>query len=91
MINIIKIYQTHCVPCRMLSPILEKLQVDFKDRIQVMDVNADEGVPELYQNMNIMSTPTVLFIKDGVLLERFSGMKSYDEVKAIAEKILREE
>lgn len=91
MINVVKIYQTHCVPCRMLSPILEKLQVDFIGRIQVMDVNADEGIPELYQNMNILSTPTVLFLKDGVLLDRFSGMKSYDEVKKIVEKLLREE
>lgn len=90
MINIVKIYQTHCMPCKMLTPILEKLQADFKDKIQVTNVNADEGIPELYQNMNIMSTPTVLFIKDGVLLDRFSGMKSYDEVKNIIEKILKE-
>ena len=90
MINIVKIYQTHCMPCKMLTPILEKLQADFKDKIQVTSVNADEGIPKLYQNMNIMSTPTVLFIKDGVLLDRFSGMKSYDEVKNIIEKILKE-
>lgn len=91
MINIVKIYQTHCMPCKMLTPILEKLQAEFTGRIQVTDVNVDEGIPELYQNMNIMSTPTVLFLKDGVLLDRFSGMKSYDEVKKIVEKLLREE
>ena len=90
MINIVKIYQTHCVPCRMLAPILEKLQIEFKDQIHIEDVNVDNGIPELYQNMNIMSTPTVLFIKDGVLLDRFSGMKSYDEVKDILEKVLKE-
>ena len=91
MINVVKIYQTHCMPCKMLTPILEKLQAEFTGRIQVMNVNADKGIPELYQNMNIMSTPTVLFLKDGVLLDRFSGMKSYDEVKKIVEKLLREE
>ena len=91
MINIVKIYQTHCMPCKILTPILEKLQADFTGRIQVMDVNADKGIPELYQNMNILSTPTVLFLKDGVLLNRFSGMKSYDEVKKIVEKLLKEE
>lgn len=90
MINIVKIYQTHCMPCKMLTPILEKLQAEFTGRIQVTDVNADEGIPELYQNMNIMSTPTVLFLKDGVLLDRFSGIKSYDEVKKLIEKLLKE-
>lgn len=91
MINIVKIYQTHCMPCKMLTPILEKLQAEFTGRIQVIDVNVDEGIPELYKNMNIMSTPTILFLKDGVLLDRFSGIKSYDEVKKIVEKLLREE
>lgn len=91
MINIVKIYQTHCMPCKMLTPILEKLQAEFTDRIQVTGINVDKGIPELYQNMNIMSTPTVLFIRDGVLLERFSGIKTYDEIKNIIEKLLKEE
>lgn len=90
MINVVKIYQTHCMPCKMLTPILEKLQAEFTGRIQVTSVNVDKGIPELYQNMNIMSTPTVLFIRDGVLLERFSGIKTYDEVKKIVEKLLKE-
>lgn len=90
MINIVKISQTHCMPCKMLTPILEKLQAEFTGRIQVTNVNADKGIPELYQNMNIMSTPTVLFLKDSVLLNRFSGIKSYDEIKKIVEKLLKE-
>lgn len=91
MINIIKLYTTWCAPCKMLTPILEKIQIDFKDKISIQEVNIDNNVPELYSDMNIVSTPTLLFIKDGKLLEKVSGFKSYDELKNIIEKLLKEE
>ena len=90
MINVIKLYTTWCTPCKMLAPILEKLQIDFKNEISVQDINIDNGVPELYSDMNIMSTPTLLFIKDGKLLEKVSGFKSYNELKELIEKLLGE-
>ena len=90
MINIVKIYTTWCVPCKMLSPILEKLQMEFKEQIHIEEVNADNGVPELYSGMNIMSTPTLLILKDGILLEKINGFKTYDELKSVIEKLLGE-
>ena len=90
MINVIKLYTTWCTPCKMLAPILEKLQIDFKNEISIQDINIDNGVPELYSDMNIMSTPTLLFIKDGKLLEKVSGFKSYNELKELIEKLLGE-
>ena len=90
MINVIKLYTTCCTPCKMLAPILEKLQIDFKNEISVQDINIDDGIPELYSGMGIMSTPTLLFIKDGKLLEKISGFKSYNELKELIEKLLGE-
>lgn len=90
MLNIIKIYTSFCVPCKMLVPVLEKLQAEFTGRISIQDVNVDEGIPELYSDMNIMSTPTLLFIKDGVLLEKIVGLKSYEFLKELITKLLGE-
>lgn len=90
MINIVKIYTTWCTPCKMLTPVLEKLQTEFTGKILIQEVNADNGVPELYSEMNIMSTPTLLFLKEGILLEKVSGLKTYDELKALIEKLLKE-
>ena len=67
---------------------VRKLQEEFKDKINVTEVNVDDGIPEIYQNLNIMSTPTVLFFKDDMLLDRFSGVKSYDDIKLIVNKLL---
>ena len=90
MINIVKIYTTWCTPCKMLTPVLEKLQTEFTGKILIQEVNADNGVPELYSGMNIMSTPTLLFLKEGILLKKVSGLKTYDELKALIEKLLKE-
>ena len=90
MLNIIKIYTSFCVPCKMLVPVLEKLQAEFTGKISIQDVNVDEGIPELYSDMNIMSTPTLLFIKDGVLLEKVVGLRSYESLKELITKLLEE-
>ena len=90
MINIVKIYTTWCTPCKMLTPVLEKLQTEFTGKILIQEVNGDNGVPELYSGMNIMSTPTLLFLKEGILLKKVSGLKTYDELKALIEKLLKE-
>lgn len=90
MINIVKIYTSTCVPCKLLSPILDRLQTEFTGKISIQEVNADEGIPELYSDMNIMSTPTLLFIKDGVLLDKVVGLRSYDYLKKLIEKLLGE-
>ena len=90
MINIVKIYTSTCVPCKLLSPILDRLQTEFTGKISIQEVNADEGIPELYSGMNIMSTPTLLFIKDGVLLDKVVGLRSYDYLKKLIEKLLGE-
>jgi len=90
MLNIIKIYTSFCVPCKMLIPVLEKLQAEFTGKISIQDVNVDEGIPELYADMNIMSTPTLLFIKDGVLLKKIVGLRSYESLKELITKLLEE-
>lgn len=90
MINIVKIYTSTCVPCKVLSPILDRLQTEFTGKISIQEINADEGIPELYSDMNIMSTPTLLFIKDGILLDKVVGLRSYDYLKKLIEKLLGE-
>lgn len=90
MINVVKIYTSSCVPCKMLAPILDRLQGEYKNEIHIEPINVDEGVPELYSGMNIMCTPTLLFLRNGVLLEKIDGFKTYDELKSVIEKLLGE-
>ena len=50
-----------CGPCRMLSPILEELSIEYKDKIEFFKVDVDEEY-ELSEYFNIRSVPTLLFV-----------------------------
>ncbi|MEM2272586.1 MAG: thioredoxin [Candidatus Bathyarchaeia archaeon] len=61
-----------CAPCRMMAPIVDELAKEYAGRILFGKLNVDENqrVPAEYQ---IMSIPTFLIFKDGVLVERIVG------------------
>jgi len=62
-----------CGPCRMIAPIIEELSEDFKDKgVVVGKINTDEE-QELAMQFGIRSIPTVLFIKDGEVVDAMIG------------------
>lgn len=76
---IVDFYSTTCVPCRMFSSILEDLEAELPF-MNVVKVNITD-YPELGEANNIQAVPTVLFYKDGNLLERHLGVIAYDDLK----------
>lgn len=69
-----------CGPCKMLNPILEEIAKEYKGKIKVGKVNVDENrkAPSDY---GIMSIPTLMFFKDGKILEQFTGAFSKAQLK----------
>lgn len=61
-----------CAPCRMMAPIIDELAREYAGKILFGKLNVDENprVPAEYQ---IMSIPTFLVFKNGVLIERIVG------------------
>ncbi len=53
-----------CGPCRMLSPVLEQLSEDMKDKIKIVKMNIDEN-PETPSKFGVRSIPTMMLFKDG--------------------------
>ncbi|HOO71251.1 MAG TPA: thioredoxin [Spirochaetota bacterium] len=63
-----------CGPCKMQTPILEKIvQSDAVD-VTVVKVNTDEN-PDLAQKMNISSIPTLILFKNGKEVDKFIGLQ----------------
>lgn len=52
-----------CGPCRMISPVIEEIASEVKNA-KVGKINVDEQ-PELAQEFNVMSIPTLMVIKNG--------------------------
>lgn len=61
-----------CGPCKILGPIVAELAEDHKDKLTVAKVNVDEE-PELTQQYNILSIPTMKFFKAGQLVGEIVG------------------
>jgi len=57
-----------CGPCRLIAPIVDELAGEFTGRIQVGKVNIDEN-PGVASQFNIRAIPTVLFFKNGEVVD----------------------
>lgn len=60
-----------CAPCRMLAPIIDELAKEKADvKFAKLDVDRNRAVPARY---GIMSIPTLLYFKDGQLVDKTLG------------------
>lgn len=61
-----------CGPCRILTPIVNEIAEDYNDKAVIAKVNVDDN-PIVSGQFGIRSIPTVLFIKNGEVVDRSVG------------------
>ena len=61
-----------CGPCRMLAPTIEEMAKDHKGKVVYAKLHTDENI-ETAGKYRIMSIPTLLFFKDGKLVDKAIG------------------
>ena len=61
-----------CGPCRAIAPTLEALGQEYAGRVAIAKVNVDEQ-PILASRYQVRSIPTLLFIKDGKVVDQLVG------------------
>ena len=71
-----------CGPCKALGPILENLAEEMPDQVDIFKVNIDENV-DLAQENGVQSIPTLLFYKNGELVQTLVGLKSKEELAEV--------
>jgi len=69
---IVDFWAQWCGPCRMLNPIMDRLEETYKGKVVIGKVNSDEEM-ELAVKFSVRSIPTVIIVKDGEVVERFAG------------------
>ncbi len=79
-IVVIDFFTDWCMPCVMLSPVLDELAEKHKGKIKFGKVNA-EDVPELATKFKIMSVPTLVIFKNGKEAERIVGAVSAESIE----------
>jgi len=78
-----------CMPCRMVSPIIEQLAEEYKDKVVVGKVNVDEN-PNSGSQFGVMSIPSVMVFKGGKPVKNVVGAQSKDSYKKMIEEALVE-
>ena len=73
--TLIYCWATWCDPCVRMSPIIDDVAAEFGDKANIGKYNVDEE-SDLSQQFRIMSIPTILFFKDGKLVDRLAGSQS---------------
>lgn len=76
---LIDFYATWCGPCKMLSPIIAQIADEYADRVKVCKVNVDES-QALALKYNIMSVPTLIFLKNGETVKSCVGFRQKSEL-----------
>jgi thioredoxin 1 len=61
-----------CGPCRMVGPVIEELSKEYSDRVTIGKIDVDAN-SEVTAQFGIRNIPTILFFKDGQLVDKVVG------------------
>ncbi|KLD98180.1 thioredoxin [Aliarcobacter butzleri] len=74
-VSMVDFWAPWCGPCRMIAPVIEELASDFEGKANICKVNTDEE-QDLAVKFGIRSIPTVIYIKDGKVVDQTVGASS---------------
>jgi len=74
---LIDVFAKWCSPCHVLSRIIDDVCKDFEndEAISIYKVDADEQ-PEIAKKFNVISIPTLIFMKDGEFVKAVTGVQT---------------
>jgi thioredoxin 1 len=68
-----------CVPCHMVSPVVEEIARDHAERIKAVKMNVDDN-PETVRKFGVLSIPTLIMFKDGQEKARVVGARGKEAI-----------
>lgn len=69
---VVDFWAVWCGPCKMVSPIIDSLAGDYGDKVNIGKMDVDTN-PEVSFQYKVRSIPTVLYIKDGKVVDKVVG------------------
>ena len=84
---LIDFFATWCGPCKMLSPIISEIANEYSNSVKVCKVNVDEN-QDLALKYSVTSIPTLIFLKNGKILNISVGLCSKVELVKMINELL---
>lgn len=76
---VIDFWATWCGPCRMLAPTVEEVAAEMEGKAAVCKCNVDEA-REVALKYRVMSIPTLIFFKNGEVVDKTVGVVSKEDI-----------
>ena len=84
---VIDFWAPWCGPCRALSPIIEELAKEYKDKAVIGKCDTDEN-NDIAVQFGVRNIPMLVFLKNGELKDTLVGLVKKDEIIKVIEKYL---
>ena len=78
---VIDFWAVWCGPCRILSPVVDELAAEYEGRATIAKCNVDDA-DDVAAHFGIRNIPTLVFVKNGVVVDRTVGVVPKADLKA---------
>ena len=85
---LIDFWATWCGPCKQIAPYIEELAEEYKDKVNIGKCDVDENA-DLPAQFGVRNIPTVLFIKNGEVVDKQVGATTKSALQAKVEALLK--
>jgi thioredoxin 1 len=79
-VTLVDFYADWCGPCRMLTPVLEKVAKDLQGSVTIAKLDIDNA-QKTASSFQVTSVPTLILFKDGQEMGRLVGLRDADAIK----------
>ena len=84
---LVDFWASWCGPCLALTPVIDELAEEMSEQIKICKLNVDENQKTAMQ-YGIKGIPTILFFKDGKVVEQSVGLVPKEHLKELISKVL---
>jgi thioredoxin 1 len=86
-VAVVDFWAEWCGPCKLVGPIIDELSNEYGDKVKVGKLNVDHN-PSVSMQFGVRSIPTILFIKNGQVVDKQVGAASKATLKQKLEAII---
>jgi thioredoxin 1 len=80
-------WATWCGPCKIVAPVVEELAKEYEGKVTFAKLNTDEN-PDIASRYSIRGIPTLMFFKDGKVMDQVVGAVPKGQLKSKLDSLL---